>query len=462
MRLNPINKATQEERARILTEAPIPSLITTLAVPTIISMLVTALYNMADTFFVGKISTEATAAVGLVFSVMAIIQALGFLAGHGSGNYMSRRLGAGDRREAEVMASTGFTAGILIGIVVAAAGIRNITSLSLFLGATPTTLADTQAYMSVILLGAPVIIGSFVLNNQLRFQGSASYAMIGLMSGAVINVALDPLLIFGFDMGVAGAAWATIIGQAVSLLVLFVMTQTGNCIHLSVTCIRLTPHFIGQMLNGGMPSLARQGMAAVATLLLNRYAGVYGGDAAIAGMSVVSRVMLMSGSALIGFGQGFQPVCSFNYGAGRKTRVREGYFFCLRYGTVFMTTVGILCFVFAPQIVGYFRSDPAVIEVGSAALRWQAAVLPLSATIIMTNMLLQSIGRGVKGSVMAACRNGLCFIPLLIILSTVRGLFGVEIAQSCADVLSFVIAIPMASSELSKMKKEALPVQADV
>ena len=439
------------ERYKRMVETPVPRLITELSVPTIISMLVTAFYNSADTFFVGRISTQATAAVGLVFSVMAIIQALGFFCGHGSGNYLSRMLGAGKPKEANEMASTGFALALIIGTCVAALGLVFIEPIALFLGATKTTLGLTCDYMRVILIGAPFMMASFVINNQLRFQGSAVYAMVGLMAGAVVNVILDPLLIFGFKMGVVGAAAATVAGQVMSFVVLFMGSRKGANIRLHIRNIRLTPHYLIGIVNGGAPSLFRQGLAATATLLLNTTAGRLGGDAAIAGMSVVTRVMMMVCSALIGFGQGFQPVCSFNYGAGLKNRVKEGWVFCVKYGTVFLTGAAVLCLVFAPQIVGFFRNDPEVIAIGKAALRWQAAVLPVNAVIVMTNMMLQSMGKGVKASIMAASRSGICFIPLILILPRLLGLPGLEMTQACADVLTFVISIPMAFSELKHM-----------
>ena len=439
------------ERYTRMTETPVPRLITELSVPTIISMLVTAFYNSADTFFVGRISTQATAAVGLVFSVMAVIQALGFFCGHGSGNYLSRMLGAGKPKEANEMAATGFALALILGACVTALGLIFLKPIALFLGATETTLDLTCAYMRVILVGAPFIMASFVINNQLRFQGSAVYAMVGLMAGAVVNVFLDPLLIFGFKMGVEGAAVATVAGQIMSFVVLFMGSRKGANIRLHIRNIRLTPHYLLEIVNGGAPSLFRQGLAATATLLLNTTAGALGGDAAIAGMSVVTRVMMMVSSALIGFGQGFQPVCSFNYGAGLKARVKEGWLFCVKYGTMFLFGAAALCLVFAPQVVGFFRNDPEVIAVGKTALRWQAAVLPVNAVIVMTNMMLQSMGKGVKASVMAASRSGICFIPLILILPRLLGLPGLEMTQACADVLTFVISIPMAYSELKQM-----------
>ena len=438
-------------RREMLTKTPVPQLIVKLSIPTIISMMVTALYNSADTYFVGRISTEATAAVGLVFSVMAIIQALGFFCGHGSGNYLSRMLGAGKKQEASDMASTGFALSMIIGTIIAVLGNVFARDVAIWLGASETTMADTTGYMRIILIGAPFMMGQFVINNQLRFQGSAVYAMIGLMCGAVMNIALDPLLIIVFGLGVKGAAIATITGQITSFFVLLIGSTKGENIRLHIKNVHINGHFLFEIANGGAPSLFRQGLAAVSTLLLNNFAGRLGGDAAIAGMSIVTRVMLMMAAALIGFGQGYQPVCSFNYGAGIKSRVKEGYFFCVRWGFIFLLFVGTICFVFAPEIVGWFRNDPSVIKVGSLALRCQAAVIPLSAPIVMTNMMLQSIGKGFKASIMASARNGIFFIPLILILPHFLGLLGVQITQTCSDVLTMILTIPMAWTELKEL-----------
>ena len=440
------------ERYRDMTETPVPRLITRLSIPTIISMLVTAIYNAADTFFVGRISTEATAAVGLAFSAMAVIQALGFFCGQGSGNYLSRMLGAGKQEEAEKMAATGLALSMILGVVVAAASVLNIRQLAEFLGARGGTVEETVSYLRIIVLGAPFMMGQFVINNQLRYQGSAMYAMVGLLCGAILNIALDPLLIFGFGMGVTGAALATVSGQIISFFVLLAGSMHGVNIHLNIWNVRLNGHFIVQIINGGIPALFRQGLAAVATVLLNRAAGVYG-HAAIAGMSVTTRVTMFVSSALIGFGQGYQPVCSFNYGAEKKERVREGYFFCVRYGTIFLTVMAVFCFIFSPQIIAFFRNDPEVIAVGKVALRWQAAALPLLACIVITNMMLQSIGKGVKASITASARSGIFFIPLILILPRIFGLLGVEMTQAVADILSVSVSIPLAAMELRKMKQ---------
>ena len=440
------------ERYRDMTETPVPRLITRLSIPTIISMLVTAIYNAADTFFVGRISTEATAAVGLAFSAMAVIQALGFFCGQGSGNYLSRMLGAGKQEEAEKMAATGLALSMILGVVVAAASVLNIRQLAEFLGARGGTVEETVSYLRIIVLGAPFMMGQFVINNQLRYQGSAMYAMVGLLCGAILNIALDPLLIFGFGMGVTGAALATVSGQIISFFVLLAGSMHGVNIHLNIRNVRLNGHFIVQIINGGIPALFRQGLAAVATVLLNRAAGVYG-HAAIAGMSVTTRVTMCVSSAWIGCGQVYHPVCSFNYGAEKKERVREGYFFCVRYGTIFLTVMAVFCFIFSPQIIAFFRNDPEVIAVGKVALRWQAAALPLLACIVITNMMLQSIGKGVKASITASARSGIFFIPLILILPRIFGLPGVEMTQAVADILSVSVSIPLAAMELRKMKQ---------
>ena len=451
-------KAGKQDRFTYLTETPIPRLITSLAAPTIISMLVTGIYNSADTFFVGQIGENATgaaAAVGLAFPLMAVIQAVGFFFGQSSGNYLSRMLGAGKQKEANEMASTGFAMALIAGILIAGLGNLFMPQILRMLASgdvSAETVRMAGAYTRIILLGAPFMLCQFVINNQLRFQGSAAAAMVGLVSGAVINTGLDPLLILGFHMGVTGAAVATVAGQAVSFVILLIQSMRGENLRLSIKHVRFSMRLFGSIVNGGAPSLFRQGLAAVATMLLNREAGLLGGDAAIAGMSIVTRILMLLVSALIGFGQGYQPVCSFNYGAGLYGRVREGYRFCVKWGTVFLTCVAAVCLIFAPQLVGLFRDDPDVIRVGKTALRFQAVALPLNALIVMTNMMLQSIGSGFKATVTASARNGIFFIPAILILPALFGITGVELAQSVADVLSAAVSLPLALTELKKMK----------
>ena len=450
-------KMTQEEKVNYMTTKHVPSLICELAVPTIISMLVTAFYNMADTFFVGKLNTQSTAAVGIVFTVMAFIQAFGFFYGQGSGNYISRKLGAREYEDAAIMASTGFFMAIITGVVITIAGLVFLEPLARFLGSTPTILPYTKDYLRIILMGAPFIMSSFVLNNQLRFQGSASYAMVGIVSGAIVNVILDPIFIFVLDMGVAGAALATVISQVVSFILLCIGSAKGGNIRISIHNFRPAGMILWEMARGGFPSLCRQGLASVSGMLLNHAAGSYGGiyaDAAIAAMSIVTRVSMFANSALIGFGQGFQPVCGMNYGAKKYERVQEGFWFCVKYSFVFLLVVAGLGVAFAEPIITIFRKDDLeVIRIGTLALRWHCISFPLSAWIVMCNMMLQSMGRAGKASLISAARQGVFFIPLIFVLPYCFGLFGVQICQPVADVCAFALSVPIGLSELKLIKR---------
>lgn len=443
-----------EEKRNYMLEEPVKRLVCRLAIPTILSMLVTSFYNMVDTFFVGKIDTQSTAAVGVVFSLMAIIQAVGFLFGHGSGNYISRKLGAGDVDEAQKMSAVGFFTSFFAGVVIMVVCLFFIEPLSYALGSTETIQPYTVAYLRMILIGAPAMTASLVLNNQMRFQGSAFYAMIGIVSGAVINIVLDPILIFGFGMGVAGAALATTVSQYLSFIFLLFMIRRGGNIQIRFKNFKPSLHFYKEVIRGGIPSLFRQGLASVAAICLNHAAGVYG-DAAIAGMSIVSRIMMFVNSALIGFGQGFQPVCGFNYGAKRYKRVLEAFFFCVKTAFLFLAGVAVIVFIFAPQLVTIFRKgDVDVIKVGTVALRYSIVVLPLSSWIVMCNMMLQSIGKGLKASIVASARQGIFFLPLIAILPYFLGLTGVEICQAVSDIFALTVSIPLGISVIREMKRE--------
>ena len=445
---------TAQENYEQLTSAPIPGLITRLAVPTIISMLVTSFYNMADTYFVGKIDTQSTAAVGIVFSLMSIIQAIGFFFGHGSGNFISRHLGAKDVDGAEKMAATGFFMAFFTGCVLAVLGLVFLTPLSVLLGSTPTILPYTEQYLGIILLGTPFMAASLVLNNQMRFQGNAAYAMVGIVSGAVLNVALDPLFIFVCDMGVAGAALATVLSQICSFCLLLYMTRRGGNLVIRYRKFTLSWAFVKEIIGGGTPSLTRQGLASVSTILLNVAAGAYG-DAAIAGMSIVSRIGMFINSFLIGFGQGFQPMCGFSYGAALYARVRQGFWFCVRIGVVFFIVCGVIGYGYAEEIVELFRKgDPDVVATGANALRWQLFAYPLGAFTIISNMMLQTIRKSVRATILSSARQGLFFVPFIFILPHFWGLQGVEMCQAVSDLCTFLLAIPLSLGVLWEMKRQ--------
>lgn len=446
---------TAQEKLVYMTETPLPRLVTQLAIPTVISMLITAFYNMADTYFVGLIgSASASGAVGVIFPLMSLMQAIGFMFGHGSGNYMSRVLGAGDQEEAERMAATGFLFSFMAGVVIMIVGLLAARPLVFLLGSTETIAPYASDYIRYLMPGAPFLISSLVLNNQLRFQGSAFYGMIGITSGALLNVALDPLFIFGLNMGVAGAALATSLSQMVSAVILFMGTLRGGNIRIKLSAFTPTGTMFGHVLRGGVPSLARQGLNSLATVCLNFAAGGYG-DAAIAAMSIVSRIMMMTVSAIIGFGQGFQPICGFNYGAKRYDRVRKCFWFCVKVGFAVLVVLAVLAIILAPQIVQLFLKDnPEVTRIGALTLRLQCICVPLFAFTCLSNMMLQTLGIAGKATLLAASRQGLFFIPTVLGLEMLLGLTGVQMAQAIADVLSFLLAVPLAFSVLNMLKQK--------
>lgn len=437
-----------------MTKTPIPRLIGELAVPTIISMLVTSFYNMADTFFVGKTNTSATAAVGIVFPLMAMIQAFGFFCGHGSGNYISRQLGAHNFEDASKMSATGFVSAFVLGLGILVVGFLFTDPLLHIMGSTETILPYARSYMRIILIGAPYMTASLVLNNQLRFQGSAFYSMIGITTGAVLNIVLDPLFIFVLDMGVAGAALATIISQFVSFCLLIAGTFRGGNLRLNLRDFSPSLKYYQNIVKGGAPSLFRQGLGSFATVCLNLMAGPYG-DAAIAAMSIVTRISQFAASVVIGFGQGFQPVCGFNYGAKLFKRVQEGFWFCVKFCTSVLLVAAVCGWIFSPNLIGIFlKTDPLVIEYGSQALRLQALTFLLVGWITIANMMLQTIGKTVKASLLAMSRQFLFFVPVILTLPGFLGILGVQLSQPIADFCSFLLAVPLSISVLREMSHE--------
>lgn len=437
----------------MMLNAPVSRVIPRLAIPTIISMLITSIYNMADTFFVSQLGTSASGAVGVIFSAMAIIQAVAFMIGMGTGTNVSQALGAGEEERARRFASTGFFTAFTVGIVLAVLGLSNIDWLVRFLGATETIAPYAKAYATYIFYATPLMMCSFVMNNLLRFEGLAMYGMVGITTGGLLNMALDPVFIFVLDLGTAGAAIATAISQCVSFLILLFMSNTKpDAISISPRCFRPTLAMYGRILYNGFPSLGRQGIASISTILLNTAAGVYG-DAAIAAMSIVSRFIMFINSSVIGFGQGFQPVCGFSYGAGKYTRVREAFWFCVKVATVILLVLAGISMLFSRQIITVFRRDDAeVIRIGTLALRLQLATMPLWGFIVMGNMFTQSIGYGVRATLLSIARQGIFLIPALLILPRVFGLIGIQSAQPISDVCTLIFTIVIISGVLRQLK----------
>ncbi len=443
---------TKEEKYRQMIETPVNRLIPRLAVPTIISMLVTSIYNMADTFFVSQISTSASGAVGVMFSAMSMIQAIGFTLGMGSGNHISRSLGNRDEERAGVFAATAFYTAAIIGTAILVFGTLFSRQLVFFLGATQTIAPYAQDYARYILIGAPFMMTSFVMNNILRSQGNAVFAMVGITVGGILNMILDPLLIFGLNMGISGAAIATMVSQMISFaILLYQCNARPDCIKIQLSKFRPSGKVYGQILHAGLPSFCRQGLASAAAVILNFAAGPYG-DAAIAAMSIVTRFMMFINSSLIGFGQGFQPVCGFNFGAERYDRVLEAFWFCVKVAVIMLTVFGVVSFgISRPIITAFRREDLQVIEIGTLALRLQLLTMPFQAWVIMVNMLTQSIGYGFRASLVAMGRQGLFLIPALLILPKMFGILGIQMAQPIADMMTFVLATVIVSGILKEL-----------
>ncbi len=437
-----------------MTETPVPKLVIMLGIPTTISMLVTNFYNMADTYFVSQLGTSASGAVGVVFGLMAIIQAIGFMFGHGAGSIISRKLGEKDHESASRFASTSFFCSLFAGILLGAGGLVLLEPLMRLLGSTDTILPYAKTYGMFILLSAPVMAASFVMNNILRYEGKAALAMIGLTAGGILNIFGDWMLIFKLDMGVAGAGLSTAISQVISFCILLSVFLTGRTASkLSIHMFSIDWKDICAIMKTGFPSLIRQGLSSVATMMLNSQAGIYG-DAAVAAMAIVNRICFLIYSVGLGIGQGFQPVAAFNYGAKKFTRVRKSFFFTWFAGEISLGCAAVIGFFVSAFLVGFFRNDPEVIAIGTFALRAQLVALFFQPLSICSNMLFQSIGKSGTASFLAALRSGLLFIPSILILPMVMGLTGVEIAQTAADILSFFISLPFVVSFFRKLPKQ--------
>lgn len=424
-----------------MTEEPIPKLIARLSVPTILSMLVTNIYNLVDTAFVGQLGTSQSAAVGVIFGYMAVLQAVGFMFGQGAGSIAARLLGSRDGEQASRTASTGVICSFGIGVLLSLACFPMIDRIVRFLGSTETSAPYAKEYMTYILIAAPAMTGGYTLNNLLRYEGKAALGMVGLMTGAILNIALDPILMFALDLGIAGAAMATAFSQVVSFLILLSMFLRGKTtLRLS---LRKTAPGIRSVLNiasTGLPSMLRQVLNSVATILLNSQASFYG-DEAVAAMSIVSRITFFAFALALGIGQGFQPVSAFNYGAKKYDRLVSAFRFTVLAAEGILIAVAGAGFLFSDRLIGLFRDDPRVIEIGTRALRLQFSALVFLPFTMAVEMLYQSTGHRLGASLLSSARSGLFFIPSLLILSAVRGLSGIQEAQPLAYILAFPLSL---------------------
>ena len=435
---------------------PVSKLVIHLGIPTTISMLVTNIYNMADTFFVGSLGNSASGAVGIVFGLMAIIQAIGFMFGHGGGSIIARRLGEKDIKSAEKFASLSFFSALAVGTIFGLFGLLFLEPLMLLLGSTDTILPYAKEYGMYILFVAPITMTSFVLNNILRYEGKAYLAMVGLTIGGVINIVLDPICIFVLDMGIAGAGLSTALSQCVSfsiLLSMFVRKKTQSRLVFATATAKGNGKDLLLIMKTGFPSLVRQGLSSIATTTLNDLAGNFG-DAAVAAMSIVNRICFFIFAVGLGIGQGFQPVAAFNYGARKYTRVRKAFFFTLWVGEGLLSVLAIVGMFASGNLISIFRNDPEVIVIGTIALRFQLVALFFQPLTICATMLFQSIGENKTATILSMLRSGLFFVPLIHILTRLFDLTGIQTAQSIADVLAFCVTLPFVIRFFKRLPRE--------
>ena len=424
-------------------ETPIPRLITSLAVPTVIASLITVIYNTADTYFVSQINKSASAAVGAVYAIMAVVQALGYGIGVGAGSLISRKLGQKDNAAADRYASSAFFAAVFAGMVIAVAGLSFLNPLLRFLGCTDTMMPYAIPYATYILWSAPINCATFVLNNTLRSEGFSGLAMIGIGTGGILNMLLDPLLIFTFEMGTGGAALATMLSQIVSFCILAVQFVSGRSImqiRLKYVSKKLADYRL--IVTTGLPTICRQGLGSVAAAVLNIQAVGYGGDAAGAAITIANKIYTLVRQICIGIGQGFQPVAGYNYGAGNKKRTWQSFQFAVKLGSVICIAFAVFVALFANEIMWWFCDDAQVARIGIETLYLSCAVMPFLAFSTYVNQLYQCLGFKLQATFLASCRQGIFFLPTILLLPLAFDCLGVEAAQSVADLCTFFVSIP--------------------
>ncbi|MBQ3025646.1 MAG: MATE family efflux transporter [Spirochaetaceae bacterium] len=434
---------SEKSTTDLMLNTPIPKLVIKMAIPTVLSTIVLSIYGMADLFFVSRLGPNASAAVGIVFSILTMFQAVGSMLGVGAGNIISRSLGAGDSSKADAVASVTFFCSIIAGIIVMILGIIFKTEVMIFLGATSTILPYAQDFAHYILIASPIMCSSFVLNIILRSQGKPKLSMIGLSIGGVLNIILEPIFIFSLKMGIAGAALATLISQTVSFIILLFMylnTKSLAKIRFSFFMPNVSKVFPAVCSNGA-PSLLRQGLVVVANVLLNIHASKFGVEA-IAGIAITNRIFLLVVSVMFGLGQGFQPVAGFCLGANRFDRLKKAFYFTLYISVVVQTVFALLLYIFDSNIVRFFQKDKLVIEIGIQAIHYFALSLPLLPVVVITNMLYQVAEKNKQSLFLASCRQGIFFIPLIFTLPHFFGLTGLMLCQPIANVFSALISIP--------------------
>ena len=437
----------------MLLNMPMHRLIPKMAVPTIVSMLITSIYSLADTYFVSYLGTSATAAVGVNFSLDNLVMTVGAFLAVGANSFIARLLGAKqDQKASQVLSTTFFTA-VFAGLLVSILGLVFLDPLVRGLGATENIIQYSKDYAGYVLLAAPFMAASFVMNQCLRSEGSATYSMIGMVSGAVLNIALDPIFILGLGWGVKGASAATAISKVVSFTVLIIpYLRRTSLLHLSIRNVRYSWEIVSEVSKMGFPAMMRAGLAAASMIVLNKAAGLYS-DSILAGMSVVNRVIMFPTAAILGFGQGFQPVAGFNWGAHRFDRVYKAFTFSSWTTLIAGAVMGVILAVLAEPLISLFtKTDTELMAIAVFSIRLQCLVMPIHAWVIVVNMLYAGLGKARGAAILSISRQGLCLIPMIVILPLFFGAEGLAAAQAASDLLSMLIAVPLCITILREIK----------
>ena len=445
---------SQEQRRTMLLNEPVSRVIPKMAIPTIVAFLINSIYSLADTYFVSNLGTNATAAVSVNASLDQLIMMCGSMVAMGANSYIARLLGEGDEKKASQVLSTSFFAAFFMGALLLVFGNLFMTPMVRLLGATPTCEAYAIDYATYVLLAAPFMASNFVMNQCLRSEGSATLSMVGMGIGGILNIILDPIFIFTFNMGVAGASLATAISKWVSFAILiFPYITKRSLLHLSIKNFHPTVDIITKVVSVGSSSLFRNGLNVVSAILLNRIAGGIS-DSVLAAVGVTNKIMMFPFCIILGFGNGFQPVAGFNWGAKRYDRVQESYKFSSRVSLIGSTIMAVLIAVFCDQLIVLFAgSDEYMRRIGGFCIFAQCIALPIHAWVAMVNMLCVGLGNAKGAFWLATARQGTCFIPILFPLAWAFGEYGIASVQAAADVLSIALAIPIAAKMLKLIKK---------
>lgn len=432
---------SEAQRKQIL-EGNISLLVVKMAIPSVIMQIISLIYNTVDTYFISQIDKSAAAAVGTVFAIQAVIQAVGFGFGMGVSSLCSRKLGESEDEQANSYASSGVFGAIVTAGLITILGLLFLNPLLRFIGCTDTMISYAREYGIIILLFAPVSCVYFVINNVLKAEGHMRLSMYGNLVGTALNIILDPIFIFSLHMSTMGAALATALSQLIGLLVLL------SQFYRKMTVMKIKPRYISrkwstyqQIITTGIPTVFRQGLASVASALLCKQASVYG-DSAVAAITIANKCYMLIRNIILGIGQGTQPVAGYNYGAGLYHRTKKAFGFAIRIGTIFCMTAAVLLYIFASPIMWWFCKDREVLQYGIATLHYAAMVVPVMAFSTFVNQEYQSLGWKKIATFLASCRQGICFVPIILLLPQFVGVAGVEMAQPLSDLATFVISVP--------------------